>query len=184
MRRDHLVNVHMFPRNYFFAVTKFGIDRRQSMLVEYRKNMPAQRKAPASQRGKPEDDPRLSATVDGQGEVTGTLEDVTMGDGVETLAEEKPEESDRHSGASKDVLMSDGRSSTAKKPEEPGRDVGTLKDHSMNDEGALAEAEQKPRTKTAIVDTEMENLTGAMSSLRFVPRTLRLGAKKAGSASK
>lgn len=33
-RRLHLIKDHHYPENYFFAVTKTGIDNRQSMLVE------------------------------------------------------------------------------------------------------------------------------------------------------
>ena len=33
-RRLHLIDKHLYPRNYFFAVTKAGIDGRRSMLVE------------------------------------------------------------------------------------------------------------------------------------------------------
>ncbi|GKT46635.1 zinc finger protein [Colletotrichum spaethianum] len=33
-RRMHLIDKHNFPKNYFFAVTKEGIDGRRSLLVE------------------------------------------------------------------------------------------------------------------------------------------------------
>ncbi|GJC80629.1 zinc finger protein 511 [Colletotrichum liriopes] len=33
-RRMHLIDKHSFPKNYFFAVTKEGIDGRRSLLVE------------------------------------------------------------------------------------------------------------------------------------------------------
>ncbi|KAK0645937.1 hypothetical protein B0T16DRAFT_149804 [Cercophora newfieldiana] len=33
-RRLHLIDKHMYPRNFFFAVTKEGIDGRRSMLLE------------------------------------------------------------------------------------------------------------------------------------------------------
>ncbi|KAI1633211.1 zinc finger protein [Biscogniauxia mediterranea] len=33
-RRNHLIDKHMFPKNYFFAVTKDGIDGRHSLLAD------------------------------------------------------------------------------------------------------------------------------------------------------
>ncbi|KAK7756146.1 hypothetical protein SLS62_001738 [Diatrype stigma] len=33
-RRMHLIDKHMYPKNYFFAVTKEGVDGRRSMLLE------------------------------------------------------------------------------------------------------------------------------------------------------
>lgn len=33
-RRMHLIDKHMYPKNFFFAVTREGIDGRRSLLVE------------------------------------------------------------------------------------------------------------------------------------------------------
>ncbi|KAI5867953.1 hypothetical protein GGS23DRAFT_591762 [Durotheca rogersii] len=33
-RRSHLIDKHMYPKNYFFAVSKEGVDGRQSLLLE------------------------------------------------------------------------------------------------------------------------------------------------------
>lgn len=33
-RRMHLIDKHMYPKNFFFAVTRDGIDGRRSMLLE------------------------------------------------------------------------------------------------------------------------------------------------------
>lgn len=33
-RRLHLIDKHLYPKNYFFAVTKEGIDGRNSLLLE------------------------------------------------------------------------------------------------------------------------------------------------------
>ncbi|KAI1812035.1 hypothetical protein GGS20DRAFT_559732 [Poronia punctata] len=33
-RRNHLIDKHMYPKNYFFALTKEGIDGRQSLLLD------------------------------------------------------------------------------------------------------------------------------------------------------
>ncbi|KAI0114824.1 hypothetical protein F4814DRAFT_417177 [Daldinia grandis] len=34
-RRSHLIDKHMYPKNYFFGITKDGVDGRQSLLIEY-----------------------------------------------------------------------------------------------------------------------------------------------------
>ncbi|KAI0024655.1 hypothetical protein F4780DRAFT_546773 [Xylariomycetidae sp. FL0641] len=33
-RRNHLIDKHMYPKNYFFALTRDGIDGRQSLLMD------------------------------------------------------------------------------------------------------------------------------------------------------
>jgi hypothetical protein len=33
-RRLHLIDKHMYPKNFFFAVTRDGVDGRRSMLLE------------------------------------------------------------------------------------------------------------------------------------------------------
>ncbi|PHH82688.1 hypothetical protein CDD82_5138 [Ophiocordyceps australis] len=43
-RRMHLIDKHMYPKNFFFAVTKEGVDKRHSLLVDNRRRQrpPAQ----------------------------------------------------------------------------------------------------------------------------------------------
>lgn len=45
---------------------------------------------------------------------------------------------------------------------------------------ALSGHQEAENHNAAVQDTDMENLAGAMSSLRFVPRNVRLGSKKSG----
>lgn len=33
-RRRHLIDKHMYPKNFFFAITRDGVDGRRSMLLE------------------------------------------------------------------------------------------------------------------------------------------------------
>lgn len=127
-RQNHLVNSHMFPPNYFFAVTKFGIDRRQSMLLEYREEQGSRHKGPRSPNQNPND-----------------AEKSTIGP-----------QSSKDAGAPKDVQMSE----------------------SSTQEEEMHEQKQE----TTAIDTEMEDLVSAVSSLKFVPRTVRIGPKKAGMA--
>lgn len=45
---------------------------------------------------------------------------------------------------------------------------------------ALSDHHAVAKRDAAVQDTDMETLTGAMSSLKFVPRNVRLGSKKSG----
>lgn len=103
-RRMHLIDKHMYPKNFFFAVTKEGVDGRRSMLLEggHRR--------------------RRSSTVTKQ--------------------------SRRQSLSSQ----------TAEKDTDP-----NVKTDETTERGS-----EKP-------DAEMEDLAGAMSSLHFVPRSIRFG---------
>lgn len=78
--------------------------------------------------------------------------------------------------ASQDQLGSEstGRSNTA----------GSNKDGDVAAPGGASDSpsdhQAVENSEAAIRDTVMENLSGAMSSLRFVPRNVRLGSRKAG----
>lgn len=109
----------MFPANYFFAVTKFGIDRRQSMLVEYRKKGGKQQNGSNPQERKAKNNTEESTATDaGAGETEAT----------------------------KDIPMTESQELASK--------------------------------QEVAVDAAMEDLTGAMSSLKFIPRTVRLGPRQ------
>ncbi|ROW12405.1 hypothetical protein VMCG_00654 [Cytospora schulzeri] len=154
-RRAHLIERHMYPANYFFAVTKAGIDRRQSMLVE-------------RNQGKPHTKQRDGGRPRGQkaGKKTGKK--------AETDADKGD---DAHE--SKDVAMQE--------PDEPSHQEQSARQKSSG-EKASAEDNSVPTSKPnkptgegtekPIVDTEMEDLAGAMSSLRFVPRAVRFGPRQ------
>lgn len=133
----------MYPANYFFAVTKYGIDRRQSMLVEEHKGPGSWHARSRPQAQRPESDAKMSSLVHGD---------------------------DNDVVASKDVSMG-----------EDGTDVEAPEPIPIRNNGDPTEAKQV----TAIADAEMDDLASSMSSLKFVPRTLRLGPKKkAGAASR
>ncbi|KXJ97214.1 hypothetical protein Micbo1qcDRAFT_156030 [Microdochium bolleyi] len=107
-RRMHAIDKHMFPKNYFFAVTKEGVDGRSSLL---------------------------------------------MGPGYHR----------RRSSVAKSTAIS---SSAGKE---------TAKEARHSSEGNSQVSHERP-------DSEMEDLAGAMSSLQFVPTSIRFGraGKKAG----
>jgi hypothetical protein len=112
----HLVDKHMYPKNFFFAITREGIDGRRSLLLEDRGHGRRRRSSAAAA-------PRLQPS---------------QGEGQEAAATEKR------------AASADGRPAT-----EPSR----------------KSPEQQP-------DQEMEDLSSAMSSLRFVPMSVRFGRGK------
>ncbi|KMQ81358.1 c2h2 type zinc finger domain protein [Lasius niger] len=117
-RRMHMIDKHTYPKNFFFAVTKEGIDGRRSLLVESGHH------------------PRRSSTV---------------------------------------AQSNDSRywASTPKASQ-----AGETPGPSLSDTG---NSEPKPDQQGA-VDSDMADLTGAMSALRFVPSSVRFGRGRAGFA--
>lgn len=108
-RRMHLIDKHMYPKNFFFAVTRDGIDGRRSLLLEG-----GHRRRRSS---------------------------------VATAASQPPAES-----------CSSGPDPAKEKP--------------PTKANASSTTEQKPDEKP---DIAMDDLTGAMSSLQFVPPSIRFG---------
>lgn len=105
----HLIDKHMYPKNFFFAVTRDGIDGRRSLLLEG-----GHRRRRSS---------------------------------VATAASQPPAES-----------CSSGPDPAKEKP--------------PTKANASSTTEQKPDEKP---DIAMDDLTGAMSSLQFVPPSIRFG---------
>ncbi|KAI0976228.1 hypothetical protein F4678DRAFT_218183 [Xylaria arbuscula] len=127
-RRSHLIDKHMYPQNYFFALTRDGIDGRHSLLLEGGHH-------------------RRSSTA--------TTASVTK--------------------------TSPRRQSL--------RQAETSKPHGDEQEELAPVDSRKSLGKTAPVeirDVDMDHLTGAMSSLQFVPTSVRFGrgGGKAGFARK
>ncbi|KAH7162638.1 hypothetical protein B0J13DRAFT_15557 [Dactylonectria estremocensis] len=125
-RRMHLIDKHMYPKNFFFGVTKDGIDGRRSLLVEghHRRRSSTTTQSKESRRRAS----LLEATTSQTEAGTQTKEPTPK-----TTPPKKPEKT------------------TAKAPD--------------NDES---------------VDIDMAGLTGAMSSLNFVPPSVRFGRGRAG----
>ncbi|KAH7267168.1 uncharacterized protein BKA55DRAFT_533954 [Fusarium redolens] len=122
-RRMHLIDKHMYPKNFFFAVTRDGIDGRRSLLNDgshHRRRSSTNSQAIKNSR-------RRASLMEG--------ENVSL----------QPEDK------SKESLKSPALQNVEKKQEK-----------------------DKP------VDTEMVDLTGAMSSLSFVPPSVRFGRGRAG----
>ncbi|KAK4106098.1 hypothetical protein N658DRAFT_389780, partial [Parathielavia hyrcaniae] len=118
-RKRHLIDKHMYPINFFFAITRDGIDGRRSLLVEGRSR---RRRSSAA-----------AAPLPGSSQTWGQESGVTT------------------------------------QPSEP-------TDGSAAQDPGQISPERQP-------DQEMEDLSSAMSSLRFVPTSIRFGrGKKAGFA--
>lgn len=133
-RKMHLIDKHMYPKNFFFAITRDGIDGRRSLLLEGRARR--RRSSASASAGAPAgvgSRPKASAEEGGEGAVP-----VADEEQARPTAEEQPS-------------ADSGRKSPEKQPEQP--------------------------------DHEMEDLSSAMSALRFVPMSVRFGrGKKSGFA--
>ena len=131
-RRMHLIDKHMYPPTYFFAVTKEGIDGRSSLLLE------------AGHRRR-----RSSLSHSGGTKTASRRQEARRENAAEMDAAPAPEKAPDHE--------------LAPSPAAPVLTVPV--EATPNPAG--------PRESTA--DTEMEDLAGAMSSLRFIPNSVRFG---------
>ncbi|RYP80376.1 hypothetical protein DL770_006244 [Monosporascus sp. CRB-9-2] len=118
-RRQHLIDKHLYPKNYFFAVTKEGVDGRRSMLLEGGHRRRASSSATST--GAPKGATRRNSLRQAEASKEGAGES-------KPVAEQKPAQG----------------------------------------------LEAKPPAKES-VDVAMEDLTGAMSALQFVPPNIRFG---------
>ncbi|KAI1465276.1 uncharacterized protein F4812DRAFT_462119 [Daldinia caldariorum] len=114
-RRNHLIDKHMYPKNYFFAVTRDGVDGRQSLLIE------------SGHRRR-----RSSTTTNGSGPKTA------------------------------------GRRQSLRQTETPNSGA----------QESQAEVPKAAPPPAEAPDTEMEDLAGAMSALRFIPTSIRFGHRR------
>ena len=95
----HLIDKHMFPKDYDFYVVNDGIDRRSSML---RSGRHRRQSSAAQNRAHTEENARnRSSTIETTTEMQG------VGDGKETPRQETPEESILTPGSSQDADMDD-----------------------------------------------------------------------------
>ncbi|KAH8194188.1 hypothetical protein TruAng_011647 [Truncatella angustata] len=120
-RRMHLIDKHMYPKNYFFAVTKEGIDGRDSLLLEgghHRR--------------------RSSASQAGVQKTASRRQNLRQPEGTETVLEAEQSTSEKDSEATQVGTKVDGKDA----------------------------------------DTDMADLTSAMSTLQFVPTSVRFGRGK------
>jgi len=112
----HLIDKHMYPKNFFFAITKEGIDGRRSLL-----NDGSHHRRRSSAHVQSKETRRRASLLD----------------------------------------AGDSKQTGAPRPAPPAAD------------------EDRQDGDTA-PDADMEDLTGAMSSLQFVPKSVRFGKGRAG----
>jgi hypothetical protein len=142
----HLIDKHMFPKNYFFAVTKAGIDGRRSLLADDRYR---QRRAPTTS------EPPRTRDFDEEQAVERLPAAGVIDDRRGTLPP-KPSDS---AEAEKMVTAS-----SQETPNDTQADSMPLDDP--------AECITSPEEDANV---EMADLAGAMSALRFVPASVRFG---------
>ncbi|KAL1868491.1 hypothetical protein Daus18300_005925 [Diaporthe australafricana] len=182
-RRAHLIEMHKYPNNYFFAVTKAGVDHRQSMLVHRNEGKPRAnqrnnsrhngQKAGKKHTGKDARPDKMDCsdvqiTAPSDEVISGSAEqpaDVSMGGSDDSHSQEQRNDShdaniskDSTTGANKSAGVATSRGASASQSDQQ---VGVSRE-------------------AAVQDKDIDNLTGALSSLKFVPRNLRLGSKKDG----
>ena len=90
-RRLHLIDKHLYPKNYFFAVTKEGIDGRRSLLVE-RGQRRRKSSASAHSAGLKEDHPRQGWGPGSAGNAPPAVAEKGQSVNVEEEEEEEEEE--------------------------------------------------------------------------------------------
>ena len=120
-RRMHMIDKHMYPKNFFFAVTKEGIDGKRSLLIENGHR----RRSSAGSQAQAKELRRRANTL-----------------------EKEASDSDKKSQAPLPSTTTQANENKAK-PEKS-------------------------------VDTDMADLTGAMSALQFVPPSIRFGRGRPG----
>jgi hypothetical protein len=143
-RRLHLIDKHMYPKNFFFAVTKSGIDGRRSLLSDniHRRRRSSTTTTTTTATARPH-----TAEDDTQSSQPGPA---PRSDGTAMEEDPKPIESVEKTESKSTDEPRQTQSHHLKQPHKP-QDAG-----------------DQP-------DTEMEDLAGALSALRFVPPSIRFG---------
>jgi hypothetical protein len=124
----HLIDKHMFPKDYDFYVVNDGIDQRSSMLRSGRHR----RRSSAAQH-KTEIEDRIRRRISVQSKMTG---------------------------------------------EDPKAEISGTVDSSEAPESGRSDIQKPMITNRSQPDTEMDDLSGAMSALKFVPTNVRFGRGK------
>ncbi|KAF4991077.1 hypothetical protein FDECE_14162 [Fusarium decemcellulare] len=128
-RRLHLIDKHMYPKNFFFAVTRDGIDGRRSLLNDGSHH---RRRSSTN-----------SQTTKGSRRRASILE----AEGAKSQSQQEP------------------KSQQSPKPQ-------------------TTQNVEKKQDSDGARDTDMADLAGAMSSLSFVPPSVRFGRGRAGFSKK
>lgn len=177
-RRAHLIETHRYPINYFFAVTKAGVDHRQSMLVHRNEGRPrANQRNSSHQKGQKGGKKHTGKDARPDVQMNAPSDDGMNGSAEQPADVAMGEHDDSHSRGHRNDLHNDaniGKDSTTGANTSAGIATPRGASTSQSDQQAGVKRE------AAVQDIDMDNLTGALSSLKFVPRNLRLGPKKDG----
>lgn len=175
-RRAHLIETHKYPTNYFFAVTKAGVDRRQSMLVHRNEGKPRTNQRDNTHHQGHKDGKKRTGkdTTPGTAKGGDVQKNVATDDGAAEPVDVAMSQSDNQ--VSQDQLSDDYTSKGHITGNTKGSDIASLGGITDTLSGRQAVQDRK----AAAQDTDMEQLAGAMSSLKFVPRNVRLSSKKSG----
>ncbi|EPE06147.1 zinc finger protein [Ophiostoma piceae UAMH 11346] len=129
-RRRHLIDKHSFPTNFFFLITEYGTDGRQSLLDDGGRRWQHRRRSSTGNTAKKEVRQRAAS--------------VTMSGAVEPV---------------------DGSSQSEALPEPV----------ICNNTTTQKTGSQASPAKKEQPDVQMDDLAGAMSSMTFIPRSVRFG---------
>ncbi|KAK0722344.1 hypothetical protein B0T26DRAFT_702352 [Lasiosphaeria miniovina] len=137
-RRMHLIDKHMYPKNYFFGMIRDGIDGRQSLLLDGGRR----RRSIA---------PVVAAASAGGKHAASSF-------------------SQSHRPASNDVAAPAPTANDDKM--EDGNETGPANDKEVR---GTVKIDSSGKTEQPASDVEMDDLAGAMGSLRFIPSSIRFG---------
>ncbi|CAK7221091.1 hypothetical protein SCUCBS95973_004378 [Sporothrix curviconia] len=159
-RRRHLIDKHSFPRNFFFSITQYGIDGRQSLLNDDGRRQHHRRQSSTSTGTKKDVARRRVASIN----MAGTAASPTTSKPISSDNDDDDDDDDDDDNDNDDI------------DEEEAAGVKT-KTKGQNTRVPMAkEAREAP-------DVEMDDLARAMSSMVFIPRSVRFGrGGKAGFA--
>ncbi|CAK7201264.1 hypothetical protein SEUCBS139899_003967 [Sporothrix eucalyptigena] len=149
-RRRHLIDKHSFPHNFFFSITQYGIDGRQSLLNDDGRRQHHRRQSSTSTVTKKDFARRRAASINMTGAAASPLASKPFSSDIDAADDDGD---DNESDEGKD------------EPEVKGK---------RNTTSTSAKSPKAKGPKEA-PDVVMDDLTGAMSSMTFIPRSVRFG---------
>ncbi|KAI9721500.1 MAG: hypothetical protein M1812_002262 [Candelaria pacifica] len=157
-RRMHLIDKHMFPKNYDFFIINDGIDKRSSLLRSkpgaHRRSSAATKAAQIDQRTRRRSSNAAVANSVALNTETATTQDIT-GNACEEV--EGPQS------------------------DSPNPDKGLTGQHqfTLNSKDVQRTSESR-KTSADPLDEEMADLTTSLSTLKFIPSSVKFGRGKGG----
>ncbi|KAI9837475.1 MAG: hypothetical protein M1819_007123 [Sarea resinae] len=194
-RRLHLIDKHLFPRNYEFRVVNDGIDKRNSLLRcakihnQRRRSSAATRSYYQREHAAKLAGQELAQSADGIDAANGRRRDALAATaGVTTKAPPMPDEVARTSETEEDedegsASDSDSDSEATSPPQTPQRTSQPRK-ISASPKSPLSLSSSKKQNYVSRHegngDATMQDITTSMSALNFVPPSVRFGRRGGG----